>query len=299
MTVFVDQYSPINTNYDYDFLTSGIPQGPTKFPKPTIRIMGHPQLDAAIQFIVRWFLLEPQNSVKYYPDAEKIREVFDRVTASSDRPELQYKIRVIRSGSINAYAAPGSQIYITKGLLDVLKTKDESKFFSQDNLEELSFEDKLAAVLGHEIAHVNLEHLSIGVMIALLLHCIEALLCEVLAVPVFALTVLGCEVIAIKIEDLIMAAFNLLRSYVSQRNEYDADRYGMLYAARAGYKPEASLWLRHKFLETDEDRHEGDWRHPWFYLTDLLHSHPNPEKRLRANRVNLQDLKSEPLIDVR
>lgn len=65
------------------------------------------------------------------------------VALESDRPETfkGYYFGVLRSDLINAFAAPGGFVFVTTGALKKMENEDE-----------------LAAVLAHEIAHVNLRH---------------------------------------------------------------------------------------------------------------------------------------------
>jgi beta-barrel assembly-enhancing protease len=65
------------------------------------------------------------------------------VALESDRPETfkGYYFGVLKSGDVNAFAAPGGFIFVTVGALKLMETEDE-----------------LAGVLAHEIAHVNLRH---------------------------------------------------------------------------------------------------------------------------------------------
>lgn len=77
-----------------------------------------------------------QDVVKY------VALVGTAVALRTNRPELSYKFAILDSDEINAYAAPGGYIFITKGA--ILQMKDESE---------------LAAVLAHEIAHVNERHI--------------------------------------------------------------------------------------------------------------------------------------------
>lgn len=72
---------------------------------------------------------------------KRINEIGNRVVKVSDRPDIKYTFRVVNDSTINAYAAAGGFVYINTGLLDVLESEDE-----------------LAALLGHEIAHISKEH---------------------------------------------------------------------------------------------------------------------------------------------
>ena len=59
----------------------------------------------------------------------------------STRPKLDWKFIVLDTDGVNAYAAPGGFVHITKGLLGLMKNEAE-----------------LAGVLGHEITHVTKKH---------------------------------------------------------------------------------------------------------------------------------------------
>jgi predicted Zn-dependent protease len=58
-----------------------------------------------------------------------------------DRPELTYRFGVLNSATVNAFSAPGGDVFITKGLYDLIQN-----------------DDQLAGVLAHEITHVSERH---------------------------------------------------------------------------------------------------------------------------------------------
>lgn len=60
---------------------------------------------------------------------------------STNRPELEFHLMVLDTDEVNAYAAPGGYIFITKGALKYMK--DESE---------------LAGVIAHEVAHITERH---------------------------------------------------------------------------------------------------------------------------------------------
>lgn len=60
---------------------------------------------------------------------------------NTNRPELEYHFTVLDTDEVNAYAAPGGYVFVTKGAL--LLMKDESE---------------LAGVLAHEISHITEKH---------------------------------------------------------------------------------------------------------------------------------------------
>ncbi len=61
---------------------------------------------------------------------------------NTNRPELEFHLMILDTDEINAYAAPGGYVFVTKGALKYMK--DESE---------------LAGVLAHEIAHVTEKHI--------------------------------------------------------------------------------------------------------------------------------------------
>src|SRR5215470_2059120 len=61
-----------------------------------------------------------------------------RLVAASERPDLAYRVTVLYSPAVNAFALPTGQLYVTRGLLALANDSSE-----------------LASVLAHEIAHVT------------------------------------------------------------------------------------------------------------------------------------------------
>jgi beta-barrel assembly-enhancing protease len=85
---------------------------------------------------------------KYKVVTDSRAKSFDRVgrklvanMPSQDRSKWDYRFRVVQSNDVNAFALPGGNMFIFTGLLDKIGSTDE-----------------LAAVTGHEIAHVRREH---------------------------------------------------------------------------------------------------------------------------------------------
>ncbi len=68
-------------------------------------------------------------------------EIAERLRLVSDRPSERYRVTVLNSGEINAFALPNGYIYVTRGLLALTNNSAE-----------------IAAVLAHEAAHVSARH---------------------------------------------------------------------------------------------------------------------------------------------
>ena len=64
-----------------------------------------------------------------------------QMAAASERPNLPWEFHVIDDPMVNAFAAPGGFVFVTRGILGYLNSEAE-----------------LAAVLGHEIGHVTAKH---------------------------------------------------------------------------------------------------------------------------------------------
>ena len=69
---------------------------------------------------------------------EYITMVGERVAKESSRPDLQYHFTILNDEIINAFALPGGYVYITRGMLTHVNSESE-----------------LAAILGHEVAHIH------------------------------------------------------------------------------------------------------------------------------------------------
>lgn len=70
-----------------------------------------------------------------------LEEITGRLVAATERPEERYRITILDSPAVNAFALPTGRLYVTRGLLALANDTSE-----------------LAAVMAHEIAHVTLRH---------------------------------------------------------------------------------------------------------------------------------------------
>lgn len=135
-----------------------------------------------------------------------IHQVVEKLVAASERPDLHYRITILNSPTINAFALPTGQLYITRGLLALANDRSE-----------------LASVLSHEMAHVIARHAAIRedqVRQAALVNQVSN---DVLSDPQKGALALAKSKIA-------LATF-------SRAQEFEADGIGVGISSRAGYDP--------------------------------------------------------------
>jgi len=183
------------------------------------------------------------------PKAELVSRVGHKVVQNSDarRSPYTYDFHLLRDPeTLNAFALPGGQVFITYGLLS--KLHDEAQ---------------LAGVLGHEVGHVvnrhAAEHMATGQLGQLL----------TMAAGVAATDEEGrgqrAAMVAAMINQMIQLKY-------SRGDELEADRVGMDYMSQAGYDPAAMLGV----MQILADAAQGG-RTP-----ALLSTHPYPEDRIEA-----------------
>ena len=70
-----------------------------------------------------------------------VSKIGQRLARASHRPHLKWNFKVVNASQVNAFAMPGGNIFVTRGILINLRS-----------------EDALASILGHEIGHVAARH---------------------------------------------------------------------------------------------------------------------------------------------
>ncbi|RPJ55402.1 MAG: hypothetical protein EHM23_26320 [Acidobacteria bacterium] len=169
----------------------------------------------------------------------------------TSRPNLPYQFIILDSNVINAFAAPGGFIHITRGAL--ASFKDEAE---------------LAGVLGHEIAHVTEKHTVNGLQ---KMKGIE------LAEDQTSLTS-NSEVFA-KITDKTTEA--LLQGF-GRAEELESDKVGVRLAAACGYTPQGLPG----FLNTLKGQNESSSA-----KAGLFASHPETQERIDKLQAQIKSEK--------
>ena len=184
-----------------------------------------------------------------------VARIMGRLVTASSVPSIKYRITVLNSPSVNAFALPGGYLYITRGLVALANDSSE-----------------LAAVLAHEMGHITSRHGVARLKRAEEVELLNRVVSNVVSDP--------DESQKFKRKSLIsLASF-------SRVQELSADRIGVRTSARAGFDPFATA----RFLEYREryssyfstDEQSGGQE-------DYLASHPStPERVQLAQRLARQ-----------
>ncbi len=184
-------------------------------------------------------------------------EVGRSLVLHSHRPSLPYSWRVVNRPDVNAYTFPAGSMATTRGLLLALESEAE-----------------LAAVLGHELAHVCARHAASAQT--------RGLLAQMLALGVAVWVESEAEGWGGGALGLGMIGAGALLCRYSRDNEREADKYGMRYAALAGYDPAGMAGVMDKFRRLEREK-PG--------LIELLFAtHPLSEERYQEAVRRAQDL---------
>lgn len=178
------------------------------------------------------------------PLAQLVTRIGQKVYSTSDarKSSYQFQFHLLNdSQTINAFALPGGQIFITKALLV-----------------RLGNEAQLAGVLGHEIGHVINRHAAV--------HMEKGKLGEAITRGVYVATSdhgQGAAMVTQQMNSLLQLGF-------SRSDESQADEFGFQYMAQAGYDPRELLGVMAILKQV-----MAGGRQP-----ELLTTHPYPEHRI-------------------
>jgi predicted Zn-dependent protease len=163
------------------------------------------------------------------------------VASQSERPDLPWHFGVVESNDINAFAAPGGYIFLTRGLYRLLGSEAE-----------------LAGVLAHEVGHVIRQH-------------------HLKILQQSQLLDMGGKLLARQtgdnsaVQKLIGSGAEIVARSLDKNAELEADRIAVVLAARAGYDafglPEVLQQMGH-FARDDGS------------VALLFKTHPHPDERL-------------------
>jgi beta-barrel assembly-enhancing protease len=196
-------------------------------------------------------------------DRQVVSQVGQRVVRESiaGRTEYQFDFHLLADReTVNAFALPGGQIFITRALYDRFETENE-----------------LAGVLGHEIAHVVGRHSAAQIA--------KARLTEGLT---------GAAVIAsydpnnpstARAAQMAMLVGQMINMRYGREDELESDFLGVCFMEEAGYNPEGMVRVMQVLAEASG----GGPRAPEF-----LSTHPDPGNRIERIQAAIQNTNQCP-----
>jgi predicted Zn-dependent protease len=186
---------------------------------------------------------------------ENLQRYVNRVgrwlAAQTERPDLPWHFGVLDAPQLNAFATPGGNVFVTRGLVERMKSESE-----------------LAGVLAHEIAHVLRKH-------------------HLKAIQKSAQTALAGEALNQALKDkradvrekLVSFGGEMYSRGLDKSDELEADRLGVVIAARGGYDSYGLVAV----LQTLQAMNAQDSA-----LALMFKTHPAPGERLAALGETMQ-----------
>jgi predicted Zn-dependent protease len=183
-----------------------------------------------------------------------VNSAVEKLVAASERPDQRYRITVLNSSAVNAFALPTGHLYVTRGLISLANDTSE-----------------LASVLSHEMAHVIAQHAAMREDRARQVALVGRVFDNFGADP--------------DVHALALAKSKLALATFSRSQELEADGIGVGIAARAGYDPFGAVrFLSSLGRQADlrpANQNAADARMP-----DFLSSHPATPERVRTAQIN-------------
>lgn len=210
-------------------------------------------LQAAPEMAQQYGGADPDQSAQALLD-----EIGQRIVEANDLDETEYPFEFTLlddDQTVNAFALPGGQIFITAALFDRLQT-----------------EGQLAGVLAHEIVHAVARHSAEQMAKAELTQGLTGAAVIAAYDPDDPSTQRTAQVAAL-IGQVINMKFG-------RDDELESDELGVRYMAEAGYDPRSMLEVMRVLAEASEGQ-----RPPEFFST-----HPNPENRLENIREAIAEV---------
>jgi predicted Zn-dependent protease len=194
-----------------------------------------------------------------------IKQTVEKLVAASDRPDQRYRITILNSPTVNAFALQTGQLYVTRGLLALANDSSE-----------------LASVLAHEIAHVIAQHAEMREDRARRVALVSRVFDNLGSDP--------------EMSALALAKSKLSFATFSRTQEFDADGIGVGIAARAGYDPYGAMRFLTSMGRNAEikpaTQGSADQRAP-----DFLSSHPATPERVRNAQTSARQFSAPGVSD--
>ncbi|MDR1374001.1 MAG: M48 family metalloprotease, partial [Treponema sp.] len=193
-----------------------------------------------------------------------LNKICTAIVINSSKPELYagYHVAILDSPEINAFSTSGGHIFVTRGLIEVT-----------------SSEDTLAAVLAHEVAHVQLQHSLKSIKSNRFANAVVETANAASTVTTGTQLKELTETFGLSVDE----AVNAMNNGYTQTQEYDADALALALMASAGYDPASLVTMLTSLREK-----QGNQTRSGFGKT-----HPSPDQRIAGVNRNLPSYKVE------
>jgi predicted Zn-dependent protease len=186
----------------------------------------------------------------------KIVNIGNRIVAASDDAK-QYKwdFYLLEDKSVNAFALPGGKVFFYTGILQFMESDDE-----------------IAAVMGHEIAHVLAHHGAERMSQQMLSDAGAQILSSALKIPT-------------EYQSLYSTAYGIASNVgvilpFSRKHESEADTIGIYLMYKAGFNPNDAVKFWQKMADTSKNS-----------TPEFLSTHPSDERRIKDISAYIKTLK--------
>lgn len=195
------------------------------------------------------------DSAKHAKLRSRLQRIMNDLAQVSDLPALPYEIHVYdKPDVVNAFALPGGKLGIFTGLFDPEK-----------GLVDINSDDEIAAVLGHEISHATLRHVTRRL----------TTLSSVSILGNLATIALGQSFggeWARVFSQVYSAGVNLYLPTYSRSHETEADQVGFYYMVKAGYDAQAAIRVWERAAQRAREAGKTD-------RTSFMATHPGSADR--------------------
>ena len=173
------------------------------------------------------------------------------ITINSPRPDVfnGYRVAILDSNEINAFATPGGHILLTRGLINAAKS-----------------EEALAGVIAHEVAHIQLQHSIKAIRSS---RITQAIMITGTATAGAAAGMNVNQLTDVFNESVGEIVLTLVNNGYSRDQEFEADNLAMSLMASAGYNPSGLVEMLRE-LNTVQGRVSGGFNR----------THPTPAQRI-------------------
>lgn len=209
------------------------------------------------------------NKYKLSKDSKELtvylNQICNAITINSEMPYLYkgYYVGILDTDEINAMATPGGHILITRGLINCTDS-----------------EDALAAVIAHEVGHIQLKHSITAIRSS---RATDAIMATASVSITSATAGMGD-----KVEELTDGlndaandiAKNIVETGFSKAQEFAADKMAILLMNDAGYDPNCMLDMLGLLKLNSEGNTEG-----------FSKTHPSPDSRIENVKKELKSMK--------